>query len=351
MEQIQMDSMRAKSSPGFPALKRQDYLDMPVVQAFCSYLTELFQDRAFEHQFEVRWKRWAQHLLNNHQHNGRVIEQSVGTTKAGKPRKITKLRLKSLKSAYESYYWPTNSLVAVSDGTADEDEDECSVVSQFHGVAFDRESNEARLTELRKSLTCALRNSDAGMTFTAAMKILDWGQVYKGSVGWLIQNHESGELVKAIKRAIEILDGDLLSDATSFGKMPALRMDSGMTKVYSLASERSIIYDDRVGAALGLIVTNFLKDNVEHQCNADKDKVPEALKFMRSATPSRNPSLGDFKFPPKKSGALHAQSNLMANWMMCKVAGDLPSLWDKRELFEKLQAMESALFMLGYGVA
>jgi hypothetical protein len=336
-------------------LTRQEYLDRPVIQVFCGYLTGLFENEPFEHGFEVKWKRWTKYLLDpDHLRRHRwLVDQSEKTTKDGKKRKIIKLRFTSVKSAYEAYYWPTNSLVAATDDPTDEEEGEDSEASTSPVVAFDRESNERQLMQLRKSLTDALQESSAEKTFIAGMKILDWGQVYKGSVGWLIQKHENNELVQAIKDAVKVLDGDRLSDTTSFNSARKLRMDSGLTKVYSLASEHCIIYDDRVGAALGLMVTQFLKANPGHQSKAKKDKVPEELKFMRSATSSRNPSLSSegFKFPGNKGGALHAQSNLMANWILHKIARELPKLWDKSDVTEKLRAMESALFMLGYRVA
>jgi hypothetical protein len=258
----------------------------------------------------------------------------------------------SLRDAYETYYWPTNSLVPVTGEATDEAGDDEEEGEELAAITFDRESNSTRLAELRGLITKGLNDSNAERTFIAAMKILDWGQVYKGSVGWLIQKHENNALVTDVKRAVAILDGDQLSATDAFGAM-GLRMDSGLTKVYSLASKHSIIYDDRVGAALGLIVIQFLKAYPEHQHKAKKDKVPEELKFMRSATASRNPSCAaeGFKLPSKRGGALHAQSNLMANWIMYRIAGELPILWDKHDVTDKLRAMESAFFMLGYRVA
>jgi len=336
-------------------LTRQEYLDRPVIQEFCVYLTGLFNDEPFAHGFEVKWKRWTKYLLDggNHLRQGWFVEQSEKATKDNKKRKITHLRFTSVKSAYDAYYWPTNSLVAAPDDPNDKKCGEDSEASTSPGVAFDLASNEKQLTQLRKSLTDALNKSSAEKTFIAGMKILDWGQVYKGSVRWLIQKYENNELVTSIKEAVRVLDGDRLSVIESFHSSQNLRMDSGLTKVYSLAAEHSIIYDDRVGAALGLIVIQFLRANPTYQFEAEKDKVPEELRFMRSATASRNPSLKleGFKFPGKQGGALHAQSNLIANWILHKIAKEVPKLWGKSDVTEKLRAMESALFMLGYRVA
>jgi len=122
-----------------------------------------------------------------------------------------------------------------------------------------------------------------------------------------------------------------------------LRMDSGLTKIYALASEKSIIYDDRVGAALGLLSRKYLE-------SINETEVPPELKFMRSNKSERNPSTTVFRFPSrpvksKKSNAplfpRQAYSNLMANWIVTKLASELK--WSRHQV-------EAALFMIGYRV-
>lgn len=338
-------------------LTRQEYLARPVVTAFCTYLKALFKGKSFRHRYDVNWSAWAKYLIdpkNPRSNQWGVVKR----TQKGKKRKITQLRFKNLKGAYDAYYWPTNSLVATAeDNTNDEEDTEDSATCTSFLNVFDRTGNARQLSQLRNSLIDALNKSSAEKTFFSAVKILDWGQVYKGSVAWLIKKHENNELVKAINKAVKILDGDNLSDTTLFEKPGELRIDSGLTKVYSLASEHSIIYDDRVSAALGLLVVRFLIDNPTHKINATKRKgnVPEELKFICSKRRERNPSFAKkgLKFRSEKGGALQAQSNLMANWILREVAGNLPKSWvaaTGSNITDRLRAMESTLFILGYRV-
>jgi len=98
------------------------------------------------------------------------------------------------------------------------------------------------LRKLRIELSTSFEGTSVNehKVFVAAFKVLDWGQVYKGSAGWLIQEYENGCLSKKLKRGAEILDGDE-DDVTEFEGNRTLRMDFGLTKVYSLCSKHSII--------------------------------------------------------------------------------------------------------------
>jgi hypothetical protein len=188
--------------------------------------------------------------------------------------------------------------------------------------------------------------------FIAALKVLDWGQVYKGSVGWLIQESERGGLSTKLAQAVQILDGDD-GDVTAFNGNNPLRMDSGLTKVYSLCSKRSMIYDDRVGAAMGLLVRLFLDQNKKLWSRTARNKIPKELRFMRGPSKTRNASVPrTYRFPGKQTGSEHAKSNLWANWVIQEVVKPI-AFWGydaTEDLASKMRILEGALFMLGYEV-
>jgi hypothetical protein len=134
-----------------------------------------------------------------------------------------------------------------------------------------------------------------------------------------------------------------------------LEMDSGTTKVYSLVCENFIIYDSRVGAALGLLVRRWSEEkNVE--------KIPEVLKFAwgdngteRKPEKRRNPNkpgAANDIFPSiHNRGDDRTHHNIYANWLLQLVLeSDKDSDFAKLKENERLRALEAALFMIGYCV-
>ena len=211
--------------------------------------------------------------------------------------------------------------------------------------------NKQILDDLQERLVGAIDNNSELDCLVAALKILEWGEVYRGSVGWLAAKAEKRELVASIQRAGQILTGDSTDFMGKFGEGEGkLRSDSGMTKIYALSGANSIIYDDRVGAALALMAKEYLKA-------AGIKAVPEGLAFMCKAGKKggRNPSDKQYKFPPKKPGRQHALSNIFANWLVESAARDKRFSWDsphiQDNLSSRMRAIEASLFMLGYAVA
>lgn len=196
---------------------------------------------------------------------------------------------------------------------------------------------------LSQEIKYALQSNNAKDVFIQCIKILDWGQVYRGSVSWVLERYENGTLVDDIRYAVQILDGDEWPASNGFID-GSIRMDSGLTKIYSLASEHSIIYDDRVGGALAFLAREYLSSH-------EIKEVPPELQFMRGRDKSRNPSRGTLIFPGrpvrgKEDEPLfpqHAYSNLLANWLVAELVDRLGSAWSARKV-------EAALFMIGYQV-
>jgi hypothetical protein len=139
-------------------------------------------------------------------------------------------------------------------------------------------------------------------------------------------------------------------DDTLFGKEKLYRMNAGFTKIYALLANNSIIYDGRVGAALGYIVTLF--------CEQTGEKFTEDLNFYWGASESkgrfRNPSIPEKGFNFTKLSNLNesgwALCNVKANWLLTSAIEGLENSfkfggYGKKDM---LHAVEAALFMIGY---
>lgn len=299
---------------------RESYLKDRAVAAFIEYFTAMVGGRRdLNHSYKIKSKTWIAR------------------------RRTSELHLKTFVSAFESYFWLT---------PEDERDDETDAVSRADSDRASFDTNQGILNGLSDDLKAALESNDHNRVFVQCIRILDWGQVYRGSVKWVLEQHGKGTLTKALRRGVAILDGKSLKEIEEFDGS-TLRMDSGLTKIFSLASRQSIIYDDRVGASIGLLVRRFL-DEYDHQIGVvnghagkpEKRRVPETLRFMRSNRKSRNPSKGSLKFPSRstKPSLNHARSNLMANWVINAVSDKLGQAWPSRKL-------EAALFMIGYDVS
>lgn len=220
------------------------------------------------------------------------------------------------------------------------------------GSSFDE--SERVLSVLSKKLKKAVAERNSTEASYCCQIVLDWGGVL-------------GSSKKGNKRKLESFDGalagylaetKLLFDSREArltnkylvlteGKSFDVVMNAGFTKIYSILCEDFIIYDGRVGAALGLLVREFL----EHQ--NDSKVLPDELAFhygrAKNSKVKRNPSRGSLKFPGLSSSSpAHIRSNLKANWILQDLsqrgAGKFSTLKNP------LRGIEAALFMIGYRV-
>ena len=127
-------------------------------------------------------------------------------------------------------------------------------------------------------------------------------------------------------------------------------MNSGFTKIYSLLMDNFVIYDSRVGAALGLIIKEFLTEK-------NILKIPKELNFAYgNARPTkgdnntknkRNPSTETYKFSVLRNNNIHHTiNNIKANWLLREIADN--SIFKQEE--NPIRTLEAALFMIGYSV-
>ena len=133
-----------------------------------------------------------------------------------------------------------------------------------------------------------------------------------------------------------------------------LIMNSGFTKIYSLCLDHFIMYDGRVGAALGLLVRRFCE-------NRSMPAVPGTLRFAwgkgkeasyaRGAQSRRNPSSGTWEFPELiNNPRRHLESNIQANWLLEEILLKTSSRFNALPQHMRISAIQSALFMIGYSV-
>jgi hypothetical protein len=278
-------------------------------------------ERSFEHSYCVKSKAWIKYLQDRDR--GRVVT------------------LTTLKQALQEYYWlaPEQESDEGDDHESPNDDDVRAARSTFS-------ANEEILLGHSVALKAAIRDENEHAAFVSSIEILDWGQVYRGSVRWVLQQYRSGQLTSKLKLGTKVLSGDQFNELAKFdGQL--LRMDSGLTKIFSLAADRSIVYDDRVGGALGWLVVQFLTherpDLQLKESNRKQGAVPAGLRFMRGPG-KRNPSSGQLVFPSRSTKPNpHARSNLLANWVLDAVVQSCPA-WTMREA-------EAALFMIGYDVS
>lgn len=213
--------------------------------------------------------------------------------------------------------------------------------------------NKSELEILSKDLQIALDNNDEKSALINSLKVLVWGQVYRGSVDWLTAIAEHGCLVEKIILSKNILEGDTSEGIELFSGATPLRCDSGTTKVFSLAASKSVIYDGRVACALGMFIFDFLKlEGIS--------ELPPELDFLMDSNSSRNPSAEHIKFSSKSSQSKkalnHAISNLKLNWLLEHLVSRNTFNWKAVELTNsssitnKMRAIEASLFMIGYQV-
>ena len=120
-------------------------------------------------------------------------------------------------------------------------------------------------------------------------------------------------------------------------------MTSGFSKIYSLLVDGFPIYDSRVGCALASLVRLFCEET-------GRTAVPAQLRFALPPSQGRvrrDPSSGPLVSPWIWSPGRYAHSNVMAAWLLDALAATPPF----SELGgDRLRAIQSAMFMIGYTV-
>ncbi|MCA8070027.1 hypothetical protein [Burkholderia vietnamiensis] len=189
----------------------------------------------------------------------------------------------------------------------------------------------------------------------ACHEVMKWGfgerrRAYEANMSWAKQQGRA--LPQVLRMGREALSGDN-PDIEAFGgdesRHPhSPRMNAGWTKYYALALPNHIIYDGRVGAALGYLVQRYLTTL------SRAAGVPEKLGFLWAngvgSGTLRDPSADGHQFGKLYGGRYGskswAQVNVWANWILSDARDKARAEWCAGP--DGLRRLEAALFMLGY---
>lgn len=197
-------------------------------------------------------------------------------------------------------------------------------------------------------MLAAMRQQDNEATRQVCFDIFKWGNVARKrndvSLAWV---RESNTLIQDIDHAVALLQPGNGNPLDSFDL--DLLMNSAMTKVYTAADRTGnvIIYDGRVGAALGLLTRLYLQ-------SLGQNSVPDDLAFLwgpmwgAGASNPRNPSLGVWEF----SSLYHYGIRNRQRAEVARMAGEVLNQMRNLLLPEivTMRDIEKALFMVGYRV-
>jgi hypothetical protein len=208
-------------------------------------------------------------------------------------------------------------------------------------------------SKLAADLQVAMKISDVAATGAACKNIIKWGGLTRergagAALRWIV---ESGpDLIRNIDDATNLLRPGTHAALTRFDGTDLL-MDSATTKIYaaaaldlhtSPAAQDVLMYDGRVGAALCLLVRQFIK---AHRSGC----TPAALQldFRCGREARRNPSSPGVRFRGLSNDAAghlaRAESARLAARIIQRALGLPHPTWQFAE-FEK------SLFMVGYDV-
>ena len=285
---------------------RDEYLNIPAVIHFRDWLEDrLDAPEGFKHQYYL--------------------------VKAGR-----NWQCRSLYEAYQNYWWPYKMLCPVQKkevfGTGSED---TFVYLHFLAGAF------------RSSLD----TNDVDLAYKSALAMLRWG-------GVLHRNREcldsmGSGLCDYFRKAKE----HLTLSKVRLGSHDEIWMNSGFTKLYFLLVDNFIMYDGRVGAALGLLGRIYAEE-------AGLEKIPPSFEFSYGSGKElnkqkkrnrRDPGRGKYRLPLFNGRQnRHCNDNIKASWLLKSLADRTSSRFARIPqgplLNERLTAIQSALFMIGYDV-
>lgn len=211
---------------------------------------------------------------------------------------------------------------------------------------------------LSERLRSAINAEDCKRAAELCVEIFTWGGVGRDRNGapdrsraWVDDARQDGSLCEKLKTANTSLCGEK-SSLDAFDGVRFL-MNSAMTKVYAAVDpDQLIIYDGRVGAALGLLARDYLyeanvsggvPDELAFGWGASRVRLAEGIKSERDPGDER------YRFPRlfgSKRDSRHAQMMQDASRLLRRVVSSFDSNGGPT-----LGELERALFMVGYDVS
>jgi hypothetical protein len=242
-----------------------------------------------------------------------------------------------LYEAYENYWWPYR-LESKSSG------------NDIKGSSF--QESFSLLNAIANSFRRAVENGDPDKTIKYAELMLSWGGVLNKN-----REHVQNMAERApvyFKKVSNVLN----LEQVTLEEYRQVFINSGFTKLYFLLIDNFIMYDGRVGAALGLLGRLYVQEKglksippaIEFSFGSGKTSSYEHFKQNR-----RNPSSDKYKLPQFNGRrGRHLKDNIKASWLLKSIADHTKSRFAKLPqeppLNERLTAIQSALFMVGYDV-
>jgi len=237
-------------------------------------------------------------------------------------------QFQSIEDAANKYQWPFSYT-------------ESATNKKITGTTYEHSIRE--FTKFRKSLKKGIDTNNDRLCSDTCKDILAWGGVLNKG-----KNREKANSITAqyLKEVIAFFSNKNLSLNDNLKPLCSnneLTMNAGFTKIYALLMDNFIIYDGRVGGALGKLVIGFLHSKIPKNTN-----IPDTLHFawgLSQGTDTKriDPSDSIYTFRKLSSGKLHTNNNIRANWLLKKVINDSKTKMD-------IWQLQSALFMLGYDV-
>ena len=236
---------------------------------------------------------------------------------------------RSIYNAFENYNWKFS----------------CNIphIGKVSGSTFEESENALRTIEKGMRLSIQKENAPELLDYSTA--VLEWGGVKRSNYDKL--KNMGNNILPFFQNAIEKLNPETVNSNQDFSE---IIMNSGFTKLYSLIIDDFIIYDSRVGAALGLLIKQYLIEN-------HIDKIPEVLNFAFGNARStksdsgkinrRNPGNKQYKFSTlTNDDKKHTLNNIYANWLIKELSDKSKFKYENNSV----RKLESALFMIGYSV-
>ena len=284
-------------------MKRGEYLSAPEIKDFMLWLEpRLDTAHSFDHAYRMR-------------------------------RPVRDWHCDSLYAAYGNYTWPFWYEHPVDN-------------AKITGRSYQDSQN--ALAALSQGLRASIAQSDHAACRRYCRSVLQWGGVLFHNDQRLARLGEG--ICRYFQDARERFAADLPYDQY-YDK--ALMMNAGFTKLYSLSMDNFIIYDGRVGAALGLLARLYCRER-------ELNEVPDTLAFAwgkgRSARSCsavknrRDPSDNLYVFPQLSNPKRHTEHNVKANWLLQGILNDTTSRFSLLAPASRMRALEAALFMIGYCV-
>lgn len=307
-------------------MNRIEYLNRPHVKKFASYLASVISQE-IPLDFTVGFSRNKLYAGFEQTFNTGRVDQREG----GGP--VYVVVAENLGKLFDMYWW------------------------DYENYA----SNKVRLDAVSEAIQVSIANEygeDAVQTAIEACEwVMAWGlgrgsRAYDAAMNWA--RNQGQQLPATLREGREALLGDNPQIA-AFGRNDGPIMNSGWTKYYALALPNHIIYDARVGAALGFLVRRYL----ESLGAQGPGGIPEGLNF-RWSTGKRgpgqklqNPSSTRYKFKQLYRTPAGSQTwagvNIWANWVLSAARAEAQAAWCNGP--DGLRRLEAALFMLGYDLA